>query len=114
MVVKSDQRREPFNRQKLWEGISRACEKRPVSSDTIERIVSEVERDLQDYVMEIPSKVIGEKVLEKLWDVDLVAYIRFASVYRQFGDIDTFMGELKKLKKEHERQQKQRTAGVRN
>lgn len=114
MVVKSDQRREAFNRQKLWEGISRACEKRPVSSDTIERIVSEVERDLQDYVMEIPSRVIGEKVLEKLWDVDLVSYIRFASVYRQFGDIDTFMDELKKLKKEHERQQKQKTAAARS
>ena len=108
MVVKSDQRREPFDRQKLWEGIVRACEKRPVSSDTIERIVSEVERDLQDFVMEVPSRVIGDKVLEKLWDVDLVAYIRFASVYRQFADIDTFMDELKKLKKEHARQQKQK------
>lgn len=108
MVVKSDQRREPFNRQKLWEGISRACEKRPVSSEAIERIVSEVERDLQDYVLEVPSSVIGEKILEKLWDVDLVAYIRFASVYRQFGDIDTFMDELKKLKKEHVRQQRQK------
>jgi len=56
--------------------------------------------------MEVPSKVIGEKVLKKLWDVDLVAYIRFASVYRQFADIDTFMEELKKLKKEHVRQQR--------
>jgi transcriptional repressor NrdR len=55
--------------------------------------------------MEVPSKVIGDKVMEKLWDLDLVAYIRFASVYRQFGDIDTFMDELKKLKKEHARQQ---------
>jgi transcriptional repressor NrdR len=112
MVVKSDQRREPFSRQKLWEGIARACEKRPVSTDAIEKIVSEVEHDLQDYVMEVPSRVIGEKILEKLWDVDLVAYIRFASVYRQFGDIDTFMAELKKLKKEHLRQQKQKTSAV--
>jgi transcriptional repressor NrdR len=106
MVVKSDQRREPLSRQKLREGIARACEKRPVSSETIERIVSEVESELQDYVMEVPSRVIGQKILEKLWDVDLVSYIRFASVYRQFGDIDTFMAELKKLKKEHLRQQK--------
>ena len=107
MVVKSDQRREPFNRKKLWEGILRACEKRPVSSDTMEKIVSEVEYELRDFVMEVPSHVIGDKVLEKLWDVDLVAYIRFASVYRQFADIDTFMEELRKLKKEHQRQQKQ-------
>jgi len=110
MVVKNDQRREPFDRQKLWEGIARACEKRPVSTETIEKVVSEVEHELDEFVMEVPSKVIGEKVLEKLWDVDLVAYIRFASVYRQFGDIDTFMEELKKLKKEHLRQQKQKFA----
>lgn len=107
-VVKSDQRREPFDRKKIWEGVTRACDKRPISSDAIEKIVNEVEYELQDYVLEVPSKVIGDKVLEKLWDVDLVAYIRFASVYRQFGDIDTFMAELKKLKKEHLRQQKTR------
>lgn len=105
-VVKSDQRREPFDRKKIWEGVTRACDKRPISSDAIEKIVNEVEYELQDYVLEVPSKVIGDKVLEKLWDVDLVAYIRFASVYRQFGDIDTFMAELKKLKKEHLRQQR--------
>lgn len=112
MVVKSDHRRESFDRKKLWEGIVRAFEKRPVSSETIEKIVSEVEYELREYVLEVPSKVIGDKVLEKLWDVDLVAYIRFASVYRQFADIDTFMDELKKLKKEHLRRQKQSTAGV--
>ncbi len=108
MVVKSDSRREPFSRQKLWEGIMRGCQKRPVSSEVIDRIVSEVEEELQEYVMEVPSSVIGEKALEKLWDVDLVAYIRFASVYRQFADIDTFMEELKKLKKEHARRQRRR------
>ena len=112
MVVKSDQCREPFDRKKLWEGILRACEKRPVSSDTIEKIVSEVEYELRDFVMEVPSRVIGDKVIEKLWDVDLVAYIRFASVYGQFADIDTFMDELKKLKKEHHRQQKQKLSSV--
>ena len=110
MVVKSDNRREPFSRKKLWEGIMRGCQKRPVSSEVIDRIVSEVEEELQEYVMEVPSRVIGEKVLEKLWDVDLVAYIRFASVYRQFADIDTFMEELKKLKKEHTRRQKQKAS----
>jgi transcriptional repressor NrdR len=104
-VVKSDQRREPFDREKLRRGIMTACEKRPISSDAIEKIVSEVEYALEDYVMEVPSKVIGDKVLEKLWDIDPVAYVRFVSVYRQFGDIDTFMEELKKLKKEHARQQ---------
>jgi len=99
MVVKSDQRREPFNRQKVREGIIRACEKRPISSDAVEKIVNEVEYELQDYVMEVPSRIIGEKVLKKLWDLDLIAYIRFASVYQQFDDIDRFMDELKKLKK---------------
>jgi transcriptional repressor NrdR len=103
MVVKSDQRRETFDRKKLWEGIARACEKRPISSDTIDKIADEVEYELQEYVMEVPSKAIGEKVLKRLWDVDLVAYIRFASVYRQFGDIDMFMEELKKLKKQSAR-----------
>jgi transcriptional repressor NrdR len=102
MVVKSDNRREPFNRKKLFDGVMRACEKRPISSDTIEKIVSEVEYELQDYVMEVESQVIGEKVLKRLLDIDLIAYIRFSSVYKQFGDIDTFLAELKKLKKENE------------
>lgn len=100
MVMKSDQRREPFLRDKLREGILRACEKRPISSDQIEKIVSEIEYELQDYVMEVPSRVIGEKVLKKLFLMDPVAYVRFASVYRQFQDIDTFLRELKKLKRE--------------
>ncbi|MBN1823368.1 MAG: transcriptional repressor NrdR [Endomicrobiales bacterium] len=104
MVVKSDDRREPFDRQKLYKGLMTACEKRPISSDALEKIVSEVEYELQEYVMEVPSRIIGDKVLEKLWEIDLVAYIRFASVYKQFGDIDTFMDELKKMKKEHVKQ----------
>lgn len=99
MVVKSDQRREPFNRQKLREGLNRACEKRPISSDAIEKIVNEVEYELQDYVMEVPSKIIGEKILKKLGDLDLISYIRFSSVYHQFDTIDTFIEELRKLKK---------------
>ncbi|MBI3291911.1 MAG: transcriptional repressor NrdR [Elusimicrobia bacterium] len=100
VVLKSNQRRDPFSRDKLREGILRACEKRPISVDQIEKIVSEIEYELQDYVMEVPSRVIGEKVLKKLFVLDPVAYVRFASVYRQFQDIDTFLRELKKLKRE--------------
>jgi transcriptional repressor NrdR len=102
MVIKSNDRREPFDREKLREGIARACEKRPISVDAIERLLSEVEYELQDYVMQVPSRVIGEKVLKKLKDLDPVAYVRFASVYRQFQDIDAFMEELRKLKEEHD------------
>ncbi|MDR1122497.1 MAG: transcriptional regulator NrdR [Endomicrobium sp.] len=102
MIVKSDGRREPFDRRKIWMGINRACKKRSISVETINKIVNEVENDIiGEYVMEIPSNIVGDKVLEKLWDVDLVAYVRFASVYRKFGDIDAFMQELKKMKKEH-------------
>ena len=94
MVVKSDQSREPFDRKRC--GIDRACRKRPVAVETIDKIVSEVENELMsEYVMEIPSHIIGQRLLDKLWDIDLVAYIRFASVYRKFGDVDTFMEELK-------------------
>lgn len=99
MVIKSDDRREPFSREKLREGIARACEKRPIGADTIERLVSEIEYELQDYVMQVPSRVIGEKVLKKLMELDTVAYVRFASVYRQFQDVDAFLRELEKLKK---------------
>ena len=99
MVIKSNERREPFNREKLREGILRACEKRPIGPDVIERIIAEIEYELQDYVMQVPSRVIGEKALKKLKDLDRVAYIRFASVYRQFGDADAFLEELAKIRK---------------
>lgn len=98
MVSKSDGRLEPFNREKLREGIARACEKRPIGADTIERLVSEIEYELQDYLMQVPSRVIGEKVLHKLLDLDHVAYVRFASVYRQFQDTEAFLNVLNKLK----------------
>jgi transcriptional repressor NrdR len=102
MIVKSDGRREPFDRKKIWTGIDRACKKRSISVETIDKVVNEIENDIMgEYVMEISSNTIGDKILEKLWGIDLVAYVRFASVYRKFGDIDTFMQELKKLKKEH-------------
>ena len=98
MVLKSDNRTEVFDRDKLREGILRACEKRPISIDKIEKIVSEIEYDLQNYVMEVKSSVIGDKVLNHLRDLDDIAYIRFASVYRQFEDVETFRRELRKLK----------------
>jgi transcriptional repressor NrdR len=111
MVVKADQRREAFDTKKLREGVARAIEKRPISVETLDSIVNEVESELtKEYVMEIPSNVIGEKILEKLRDIDLVAYIRFASVYRKFSDIDTFMQELKKLKAEYKKMEKSKQA----
>ena len=98
MVVKSDDRREPYDRGKLRQGILRACEKRPISIDTIDELVAEVEYELKDYVMEISSRIIGEKVLKKLHNIDPVAYVRFASVYRNFSDIDSFLSEIRRLK----------------
>lgn len=98
MVVKSDNRREPYDRAKLRKGLLYACEKRPISLDTIDLMVAEIEYELKDFVMEIPSRMIGEKVLEKLHKVDQVAYVRFASVYRNFSDIDSFLAEILRLK----------------
>lgn len=100
MVLKSNNRQEPFQREKLRDGITRACKNRPISADRIEKLISDIEYELQDYVMQVPSRVIGEKVLKKLKDLDPVAYVRFASVYRQFQDIDAFMEELRRLKGE--------------
>ena len=98
MVVKKDKSREAFNRQKLLNGMMRACEKRPVSLAELERIADEIEQELQNSMeREISTEAIGEKVMERLRNVDQVAYVRFASVYRQFKDIDTFMTELNKL-----------------
>lgn len=98
MVIKRDETREPFNREKLRSGIMRACEKRPVSVGSIDRIVDIIERRLQKSLdREVPSNVIGEYAMELLKETDEVAYVRFASVYRQFKDINTFMDELNKL-----------------
>ncbi len=99
MVLKSNDLREPFSRDKLRQGIMHACEKRPITTDAIEKMVSEIEYELQDYVMEVKSSTIGDKVLQRLKVIDEVAYIRFASVYRNFNDLDSFRQELKKLKK---------------
>jgi len=100
MVIKSDKRREPFDINKIREGILRAVEKRPVKSEEVERIVSEVQQELsKKFVLEVPSSLIGKLVLEKLFEVDSVAYVRFASVYYQYDSIEKFLTELKKLKK---------------
>ena len=99
-VVKKDERREPFDRQKLMAGIVTACKKRPVSLEQIETIVEEIKNELQNLSqIEINSREIGERVMQKLHDLDEVAYVRFASVYRQFKDVSQFMEELKGLLK---------------
>ena len=98
VVVKKDGSRQSFDKAKILGGMIRACEKRPVPMAEIEKIASAIELDLQNSMeREVSSEVIGEKVMERLRNVDQVAYVRFASVYRQFKDIDTFMAELTKL-----------------
>ncbi|MEW6556450.1 MAG: transcriptional regulator NrdR [Elusimicrobiota bacterium] len=98
-VIKSDGKRAPFDLEKLRKGVRMACLKRPVPEETIERIISEIEMELHDYIMEVPSKTIGEMVLKRLRKIDEVAYVRFASIYRKFDSIDTFLKELRKLKR---------------
>ncbi len=98
MLVKKDGRREAWDRQKMVIGLEKACEKRPVSRDKIDLFVDEIERKLQDTgSKEVTSERIGEWVMEDLSFVDEVAYVRFASVYRQFKDVNEFMAELKTL-----------------
>jgi len=98
MVVKKDAEREEFSRDKLYRGLVRACEKRPISVDQIEGMVQRIDRDLRmDYEREVPSHVIGERVMEALRDLDGVAYVRFASVYREFRDVETLAKEVLSL-----------------
>ena len=97
MVVKKDGRREPFDRMKIRNGVMTACEKRPISMESMEKIVDDVEQSCQEFQAEITSSVIGEKVMAELKALDGVAYVRFASVYRQFRDVGEFMAELKDL-----------------
>lgn len=100
MVIKKDGSRQSFDRGKVISGLIRACEKRPVSYQTLEHLVAEIEQTLQNQSdREISSSQIGELVLERLKQLDEVAYVRFASVYREFKDIDTFMAELNDLLK---------------
>ena len=104
VVVKKDKSREAFDRNKLLNGLLRACEKRPVPLETLERIVDEIETLLQNSLdREVPSTLIGTYAMDKLKKVVEVAYVRFASVYREFKDINTFMDELNKIKAERNR-----------
>ena len=98
MVIKKDDRREPFDRQKLLAGVVKACEKRPVSMERLEQLVDELERELsQQFEREVSSREIGERVMKRLHNLDPVAYVRFASVYREFKDVEQFMRELKEI-----------------
>lgn len=98
VVIKKDKSREAFDRNKLLNGLLRACEKRPISLETLENIVDEIEAKLQNSLdREIPSSQIGIYVMDRLKEIDEVAYVRFASVYRQFKDINSFMDELSSL-----------------
>ena len=100
IVIKKDKSRESFDRIKLLNGLLRACEKRPVSIDTLERLVDEIEGSLQNSLdREVPSSLIGKYAMEKLKNIDEVAYVRFASVYREFKDIATFKEELDRMLK---------------
>ena len=98
LVIKKDQRRELYDRNKVLAGVQKACEKRPVSREAQEQIVDELEKMLDEkYEKEVPSSVIGEFIMDELIKLDQVAYVRFASVYRQFKDINHFLKELKGL-----------------
>ncbi len=98
MVVKKDGSREAFDRRKIMNGIIKACEKRPVTVATMENMVDQIERGLNNMMeKEIDSSFIGELIMDQLKDVDQVAYVRFASVYRQFTDVNTFVAEIEKL-----------------
>jgi transcriptional repressor NrdR len=101
VVIKKDGRREPFDRAKILTGIKKACQKRPISMDVIENVVERIEQTCQEYQLkEIPSSIVGEKIMEELHNLDGVAYVRFASVYREFRDVNDFLDELKDLLKE--------------
>ena len=103
-VIKKDGRREPFDRQKILQGLKKACEKRPISIDALEAVVERIEKKIQEMgKSEIPTQVIGEEVMKELHELDQVAYVRFASVYREFKDLSEFMNELKELLKEERR-----------
>lgn len=103
VVVKKDRSRQMFDRNKLLAGLLRACEKRPVSVDTLDHLVDSIEQSYANQlVKEVTSRELGEYVLKMLKELDKVAYIRFASVYRDFSDVDTFMEELRKLQSEED------------
>ncbi|MBU1888338.1 MAG: transcriptional regulator NrdR [Candidatus Omnitrophica bacterium] len=98
MVIKKDSRREPFDRKKILSGLTKACEKRPISTQQLEELIDKIEYTLQSkFDKEVETGYIGELLMEFLYELDEVAYVRFASVYRQFKDINQFMKELKGL-----------------
>lgn len=102
VVVKKDGRRESFDRNKILVGLKKACEKRPISIGTLETVTDRIEKRVQEMgETEIESRVVGEEVMKELHQLDQVAYVRFASVYREFKDIDQFMDELKTLAQHH-------------
>jgi transcriptional repressor NrdR len=110
LIVKKDGRREAFDRDKLLAGLKKACEKRPVSVEQLEDAITDIERQLQGMgEKEVPSAFVGEKVMRRLHDIDPVAYVRFASVYRSFRDISEFMSELKELIDGNARARERRT-----
>jgi transcriptional repressor NrdR len=98
LVIKKDGRRENFDRGKILAGLHKACEKRPISVETLEKLVDRIEQKLQEGgEREIPSRVVGEQIMLELQNLDEVAYVRFASVYRSFKDVNEFMSEVKEL-----------------
>jgi transcriptional repressor NrdR len=104
MIIKKDGRREVFNRGKVRSGVKKACEKRNISMNVIEEFIDELERDLREIgEKELPASVVGEKIMAKLHELDDVAYVRFASVYREFKDVNDFVSELKSLLSNHEK-----------
>ena len=105
MVIKKDKSRQPFDREKLMNGLLRACEKRPISINDLEKMVENIETQLHNSLQrEVTTGDIGEMVMAKLKNMDEVAYVRFASVYRQFKDINTFMDELKNLLRDEKKE----------
>ncbi len=103
IVIKKDHRRELFDSNKILNGLIKACDKRSIPITVLEQLVNEIEKDLLNTLnREIPSQEIGEMVMDKLRNIDQVAYVRFASVYRKFEDIETFMKELRRLQQEQE------------
>jgi len=109
MVIKRDHRREPFEREKISDGLYKACQKRPISPEQVEDITNEIQADLYRlYEKEVDSTVIGEMIMERLRKLDQVAYVRFASVYRQFKDVNEFMQELSDLLQDQKAAKKKR------
>jgi transcriptional repressor NrdR len=104
VVVKKDGRREPYDRQKIVAGLKKACEKRPIKTDDIEAVADRIEKRVQEKgESEVSSRTIGEEIMRELRDLDQVAYVRFASVYRDFKDIDQFMDELRSLARDKQK-----------